>query len=484
MVLRGALPTTNYSARIVLRSQQYLSWRSYPGASLNSKRVAPLKAPCRVGAVPDGGDDSIPNRRRGRPRKSQPQAGQEAAADSLDVGYRAYGMPGVYSGSDDESATDHTHQPQPSDEQLEPRQQPDLPRRRGRPRKAMQSRSGSSAGATPGNGASRSTSSHGASPLLESRRGRGRAAASAFTAAAAAAAAGAPRRPRGRPRLSSLPGSPLPAGACPARDVELRAVLLRHLDLQPEQLSPPPASWRRLMASTTATALGGRVSELCAALGPDAVRHIVRRCPHALQLTTDRILSKLAELNLRLRLPRSALIGAVCRFPALLGAAPGAVGERVALLVRELDKPEEFVVSMVVSQPVLLGLSPATLKYRIGLLHEAASLLPKWSSELSDCAPSSLGRLLRCSDPVLSRLTYTYLRTATNGRKFHLLRSMATICCQPAARWHRDNPLFLEWLAAGEEDRREGRVVRWAGWLQQGATPGEVDWWAGPPRKG
>jgi hypothetical protein len=98
--------------------------------------------------------------------------------------------------------------------------------------------------------------------------------------------------------------------------------------------------------------------------------------------------------------------------------------------------------------------------------------------ELSAAAPSSLGRLLRCSDVVLSRLTYTFLRTATNGRKFHLIRSMASICCQPSRRWHSDNPPFLEWLGQGEEDRRMGKVEPWGGWLR-GAPPNEVDWWEG-----
>jgi hypothetical protein len=54
--------------------------------------------------------------------------------------------------------------------------------------------------------------------------------------------------------------------------------------------------------------------------------------------TTDHILAKLADLNLRLRLPRNKLIDAVCRFPNLLGAAPHTVGARVALLVQELGK--------------------------------------------------------------------------------------------------------------------------------------------------
>nr|ADI46822.1 CGL55f [Volvox carteri f. nagariensis] len=271
----------------------------------------------------------------------------------------------------------------------------------------------------------------------------------------------------------------MPVGASPCRDIELRLLLLRQLDLHPEELRPAPGSWRKLMASITPAALDNRVSELREALGVEAVRHIARRCPHVLQLTTERILSRLADLNLRLGLPRHQLVAAVCRFPGLLSLTSEAAGGRVALLVQQLGKSEDFVLAMVVSQPVLLCLSRATLSYRIGLLHEAGSMLPGiWGAELTSAAPSTLGRLLRCSDPVLSRLTWTYLRTANNGRKFHRIRSMSTICCQPAARWHRENPLFREWLEAGERDRREGRVAPWPGWWR-GTPPAEVDWWRG-----
>nr|BCL66103.1 cleavage and polyadenylation factor 6-related protein [Volvox africanus] len=352
-------------------------------------------------------------------------------------------------------------------------QQPELPRRRGRPRKCQEksstARASSENSSNDGSSASSSTSTE-------------------VTTHHAQESVPIPptphpvRRLRGRPRLSSVAGSPLPVGASPSRDMELRTLLLRELQLLPSQLKPPTGSWRKLMASTTPAVLSVRVSELRDALGTEAVRCIARRCPHALQLTTDRILSKLADLNVRLRLPRSDLVKIVCRFPAMVGAAPEAVGARVVLLVQELDKSEDFVCAMVVSQPVLLGLSTATLRHRIGMLHEAASALPsKWGLELSTAGPSTLGRLLRCSDTVLSRLTYTYLRTATNGRKFHRIRTMATICCQPAAKWVRENPPFLDWLAGGEEDRQAGRLTPWPGWWRRtGKSVEDVDWWLGP----
>ncbi|GLI62905.1 cleavage and polyadenylation factor 6-related protein [Volvox africanus] len=350
-------------------------------------------------------------------------------------------------------------------------QQPELPSRRGRPPKCQKkSRTASASSENSGNDGSSSTSTEATTHRAQE------------SVSIPPLPLRSVRRLRGRPRLASVAGSPLPVGASPSRDVELRTLLLRELQLLPSQLKPPTGSWRKLMASTTPAVLSGRVSELRDALGTEAVRCIAQRCPHALQLTTDRILSKLADLNVRLQLPRSDLIRIVCRFPAMMGTAPEAVGARVVLLVQELDKSEDFVRAMVLSQPVLLGLSTATLRHRIGLLHEAASALPsKWGLELSTAAPSTLGRLLRCSDTVLSRLTYTYLRTATNGRKFHRIRTMATICCQPAAKWIRENPPFLDWLAGGEEDRQAGILTPWPGWWRRTEKSVEdVDWWLGP----
>ncbi|GIM02144.1 hypothetical protein Vretimale_6805 [Volvox reticuliferus] len=355
-------------------------------------------------------------------------------------------------------------------------QLPELPRRRGRPRKcqAKPSTTRASSGKNDNDDSNAGISTYGISMEVTTRREQ--------ETVPILQPPRPVRRLRGRPRLSSVAGSPLPMGASPSRDLELRTLLLQELKLNPSQLKPPTGSWRKLMASMTPAALSGRVSELCDALGTEAVRCIARRCPHALQMTTDRILSKLADLNVRLQLPRSDLIKIVCHFPALMGTAPEAVGARVVLLVQELGKSEDFVRTMVVSQPVLLGLSTTTLRHRIGLLHEAASMLPnKWGLELSTAAPSTLGRLLRCSDTVLSRLTYTYMRTATNGRKFHRIRTMATICCQPAAKWIRENPPFLDWLASGEEDRRAGRVMPWPGWWRRtGDSVEDVDWWLGP----
>jgi hypothetical protein len=67
--------------------------------------------------------------------------------------------------------------------------------------------------------------------------------------------------------------------------------VMESLRLAPARLPPPPpspppllCSWRKLMASMTPAALRCRVAELRDALGADAVRHIVRRCPHMLQM--------------------------------------------------------------------------------------------------------------------------------------------------------------------------------------------------------
>mgnify|MGYP001807386527 CR=1 FL=1 len=49
-------------------------------------------------------------------------------------------------------------------------------------------------------------------------------------------------------------------------------------------------------------------------------------------------------------------------------------------------------------------------------------LRPARRHELSEMAPGTLGRMLRCSEEVLNRLTYTYLRVSTNGKKFHDIR--------------------------------------------------------------
>nr|BBC28458.1 mitochondrial transcription termination factor [Yamagishiella unicocca] len=393
-----------------------------------------------VGGPLSGNGDATPRRPRGRPRKAPPSGDvDQGAADS---------QAGAKAGDGDALGQLHQeqhHPPQPQHEEHGSQPEPQR-RRRGRPpRNAIDNDScrPASAASAPGPPTG---------PVAEP-----------------------PSRPRGRPR--SAPDSPPPPGSNPSRDLELRTLLLRQLELRPEELRPPRASWLKLMESMTARALAGRVAELREALGLDAVRRIARRCPHAMQLTPSHILAKLADLNLRLRLSRRQLLAAVCGFPSLLGSSPEAVGARVATLVQQSGRSDEFVSAMVVSQPVLLGLSPATLSYRVGLLHEAASLLPNnWGSELTSMRPATLGRLLRCSDLVLQRLIYTYLRTATNGKKFDRIRSMATICCQPAARWNRDNPLFAEWLAAGEADRSWARTQRWPGWYQQ---PGGVDWWEG-----
>ncbi|GFR43234.1 hypothetical protein Agub_g4293, partial [Astrephomene gubernaculifera] len=274
-----------------------------------------------------------------------------------------------------------------------------------------------------------------------------------------AAAAAAPRRPRGRPA-----SPPLTPGALACRDLELRTLLLRHLGMEPEELRPPSASWQRLLASMTPASLAARLAGLEEVLGREAVRHIARRCPHIMQLTPRMISSKLAALNTQLQLPRAQVLQAVCRFPSLLGTDPGAVGGRVALLGALLGKSPEFVSTMVASQPVLLCLAPATLRHRAGLLQEAASLLPnKWGAELRTLAPSTLGRLLRCSDTVLQRLLYIYLRVSQNGKKYGNIFSMSTICCRTAAAWNWEYPRFQDWLADGERDRRSGAVTQWPG---------------------
>ncbi|KXZ43415.1 hypothetical protein GPECTOR_91g569 [Gonium pectorale] len=231
----------------------------------------------------------------------------------------------------------------------------------------------------------------------------------------------------------------------------------------------PRASWRRAKEMAPAT-MARRLTELVDGLG--------------LETTAPHLLNKIEELNRRLPMSRQALLAAVARSPGLLAYTPESVGGRVALLVQELRRDEAFVMEMIAKQPQVLGLKPETLRHRIGTLHEAASLMAKWRTELDAMRPASLARLLRCSDAVLSRLLYSYARSHSNGRNFESIRSMAYICCCPRAAWHRDNPLHADWLAAGEAARRDWRITPWLGWYQQPPrpgvppAPGQYNWWS------
>ncbi|KAG2429219.1 hypothetical protein HXX76_010989 [Chlamydomonas incerta] len=288
-----------------------------------------------------------------------------------------------------------------------------------------------------------------------------------------------------------------------SREVELQVMLRRELRLKPTELRPPPASWKQMRDGAAPETLRARVVALREALGLEVVRRMVQRCPHLLHWHEATLLSKLDDLTLGLGLSRQELLGAVLAYPRLLQSAPDTVLARVALLQAELRLPLKLATTMVAAQPPLVCMAPSTLRMRADLLHEAASLLPQWRRELSDMAPGTLGRMLRCSEAVLNRLVYTYLRVSTNGRKFHEIRSMKTITTIPAAQWRDKNPLYQEWLDNGARDRASGALVRWDGWwrgphahvqgqgkdqagggatlpLPPGDGGGPADWWGMP----
>ncbi|KAG2426387.1 hypothetical protein HYH02_014814 [Chlamydomonas schloesseri] len=433
---------------------------------------------------PCGDDGEQAKRRRGRPRKTEPPVdmgsngiGEEAGP----VAKRSRGRPP----RDASAAQALEAQPRPARSPSQADRTSDSDnaighgmKRRGRPPRSEPQMTAAGGGSLAARRDGSGSTTHGSgdhdgdmSPqaattgTLYSRRGRPRRGGPEQQVEealnTAAGGVGTAMARRGRPPLQKA-----------SREAELQVMLQRELRLKPTELRPPPSSWRQLRDGAAPETLRARVVMLKDALGLEVVRRMAQRCPHLLHWHEATLLSKLDDLTLGLGLSRQQLLGAVLAYPRLLQSAPNTLLARVALLQAELRLPLKTITAMVAAQPPLLCMSPSTLRLRADLLHEAASLLPQWRHELSRMAPSTLGRMLRCSEGVLNRLVYTYLRVSTNGKKFHEIRSMKRITTIPAAEWHEKNPLFQEWLDNGARDRASGIIVQWDGWWRGPQTQG------------